>query len=57
VGTLAIPLRPQIILNKKVINYKVIVLNEIHNFGFGRFSIQGRLKILNFKILELHIQI
>jgi len=42
--------------NEKVINNKVVVLIEIYNFGFGQFYIRGRLKIVNFKILELHIQ-
>ena len=41
------------ILNKKLINYKVVVLIEIYDFYFGQFSIQGGLKILIFKILEL----
>jgi hypothetical protein len=45
------------ILNEKLINYKVIFLIEIYNFGFGRFSIWGHLKNLNSKILELLIQI
>jgi hypothetical protein len=36
------------ISNEKVVNCKVIVLVEIYNFGFGRFSIRGRLKILVF---------
>jgi hypothetical protein len=39
------------ISNQKVINYKFIAPIEIYNFGFCRFSIQGRLKILNFKLL------
>jgi hypothetical protein len=29
---------------KKVINYKVVVLIEIYNFGFDRFSIWGHSK-------------
>jgi hypothetical protein len=39
VGTSAILLGLQMILNEKLINYKVIFLIEIYNFGFGRFSI------------------
>jgi hypothetical protein len=46
-------LGPQMILNEKVINYKVIVLIEIYNFGFSRFEIQGHLQILNFKSSKL----
>jgi len=45
------------ISNEKLINYKVVILIEIYNFGFGRFFIQGCLKILVFKILKLQIQI
>jgi hypothetical protein len=48
-------LGPQIISNKKLINYKVVALMDIYNFDFGRFFIRGRLKILIFKILELQI--
>jgi hypothetical protein len=33
------------ISNEKLINYKVVVLIEIYNFGFDQFSIQGCLKI------------
>jgi hypothetical protein len=36
------------IANEKLINYKVVVLIEIYNFDFDRFSVQGRLKILVF---------
>ena len=35
--------------NKKVVNFKVASLFEIYNFCFGRFSIRGHLKNLNFK--------
>ena len=30
---------------------------EIYNFGFGWFYIQGHLQNLNFKILEIQMQI
>jgi hypothetical protein len=50
-------LGPQMVLNKKLINYKVVALIDIYNLDFGRFFIQGRLKFLIFKILELQIQI
>ena len=46
-------LGPQMFSNKKLINYKVVVLIEIYNFGFSRFFIQGCLKILVLKILKL----
>jgi hypothetical protein len=36
------------ISNKNIVNYKVVILIEIYNFGFGRFSIRSRLKILIF---------
>ena len=52
IKTLARLLGPQMILNEKLINYKVVVLMEIYNFGFGRFSIRDCLKklvFLNFK--------
>jgi hypothetical protein len=45
------------ISNEKDINYKVVGLIKSYNFGFGRFSIWGHLQNLNFKILELQIQI
>jgi hypothetical protein len=32
------------ISNENVVNYKVIVLIKIYNFGFGRFSIRSRWK-------------
>jgi hypothetical protein len=38
-------LEPQMILNGKLINYIVVILIEIYNFSFGRFSIKGCLKI------------
>ena len=41
------------ISNGKVINYKVVVLIEIYNFGFGCFAIGGRFTNLNFKLWEL----
>jgi hypothetical protein len=41
-------LGPQMISNEELINYKVVVLIEIYNFGFGWFSIRGCLKILVF---------
>ena len=47
------------ISNEIVINYKVVYLIEIYNFGFGRFSIQGHLynsKKLNFKICALETE-
>jgi hypothetical protein len=53
VKTLARLLGPQMISNEKLINYIVVVLIEIYNFSFGRFSVQGCLKILVFKILKL----
>jgi hypothetical protein len=37
------------ISNEKVINYKVVILIEIYNFSFGRISIRGHLKKLNFQ--------
>jgi hypothetical protein len=48
VKILARLLRPQMILNEKLINYKVVVLIEIYYFSFSRFSIRGCLKILIF---------
>ena len=36
------------ISNEMLINYKVVALIDIYNFGFGRFSIRGCLKILVF---------
>jgi hypothetical protein len=36
--------------NEKVMNYKILVLIDIYNFGFGHFCIRYRLKILNFKL-------
>jgi len=36
--------------SEKVINYKVIILIEIYNIGYGRFSIRGSLTKLNFKL-------
>jgi hypothetical protein len=38
------------ISNENVVNYKVIALTMIYNFGFGRFSIRSHLKKLFFKI-------
>ena len=37
VKTSARHLRPQMISNEKLINYKVVVLIKIYNFGFGHF--------------------
>jgi len=34
-------------ISNEKLNYKVVVLVEIYNFGFGRISIRGRLKNLN----------
>jgi hypothetical protein len=45
------------ISNEKVINYRVVVLIEIYNFGCGCFFIRDHLQNLNFKIFELQIQI
>ena len=39
--------------DKKVINYKFIVLIEIYNFDFDCFAILGRLTNLNFKTSKL----
>jgi hypothetical protein len=36
------------ISNEKLINYKVVVLIDIYNFGFGQIFIQDCLKILFF---------
>jgi sulfatase maturation enzyme AslB (radical SAM superfamily) len=36
------------ISNEKLINYKVVALIKIYNFGLVQFSIQGCLKILVF---------
>jgi hypothetical protein len=35
-------------LNEKIINYKIIVLIDIYNFGFDHF--RGRLIDLNFNL-------
>jgi len=40
-------------LNKKIMNYEVLVDLEIYNFGFSCFSICGHLTNLNFKLWEL----
>jgi len=40
------------ILNEKVVIYKVLYLNEIYDFG-GRFSIWDCLKFLNFIMREI----
>jgi len=36
-------------------NYKVAQIFEIYNFCFGRFSIRGRLKKMNFKFEKSNI--
>ena len=41
--------------DKKVINYKFVVLIEIYNFDFGCFAVRGRLTNLNFKTLKLQL--
>jgi hypothetical protein len=41
------------ISNEKVISYTFVVLIEICNFGFDRFSTHGHMKNLNFKMLRL----
>ena len=42
-------MRPYTNGNEKVFNCKVVDIIEIYNFGYDRFFIRGRLKILNFK--------
>ena len=42
-------MRPYTNANEKVFNCKVVDITEIYNFGYDRFSIRGRLKILNFE--------
>ena len=44
IKTIARLLGPQMISNEKLINYKVVVLIDIYNFGFSRFSIRSCLK-------------
>jgi hypothetical protein len=41
------------ISNEKVINYKVVQLFEIYNFGFGHFSIQDCLKKIKFQMWQI----
>jgi hypothetical protein len=45
VRTSNITLGPQMILYEKFINYKIVELIEIYNFGFGPFSIRVCLDI------------
>jgi hypothetical protein len=37
------------ISNEKIVNYKIVVLIKIYNFGFGWYSIRGRLNNFVFK--------